>query len=111
LRKVEIFHLFPDVSIKKPSRYIAIPKTNKIIKAETISFNMVQSLLFEKLLNVFKILIDRYRRNPDKKLYNAIVASKLKAPEACVLKGLYKTVKPKTNNAIIKVPVTGFLII
>jgi hypothetical protein len=28
-----------------------------------------------------------------------------------VLKGLYKTVNPKTNRAIIKVPVKGFFII
>jgi NADH:ubiquinone oxidoreductase subunit 6 (subunit J) len=67
-RNVKIFHLFADGSIKKPSTYIAVPSTNKIIKSDKNSFRIVQSLLFEKYLIVFRILTARYMKIPDKKL-------------------------------------------
>ena len=67
-RKVAIFHLCADGSIKKPSRYIAIPNTIKTIKTDKNSLKIVHSLLFEKLLIVFKILTDRNIKIPDKKL-------------------------------------------
>jgi hypothetical protein len=67
-RKVEIFHLCADVSIKKPRRYMAIPKTNKTKKTDKNSLKMVQSLVFEKYLTVFRILIDRNMKIPDSKL-------------------------------------------
>jgi hypothetical protein len=73
-RKVKIFHLLCGPSIKKPSTYRAMPVTNKINKTDKNSFKIVQSLLFEKYLIVFKILMNRKTNTPDKKLYTAIVA-------------------------------------
>lgn len=107
-RKVKIFHLLCGPSIKKPSTYRAMPVTNKINKTDKNSFKIVQSLLFEKYLKVFKILRARNMIIADKNPYKAIVVSKLNAPAACVLKGLYNEKNPKMNIDNIKVPLKGF---
>jgi hypothetical protein len=86
-----------------------MPNTNKINKTDKNSFKIVQSVLFEKYLKVFKILRARNMKIADKNPYKAIVVSKLNALAACVLKGLYNEKNPNTNIDNIKVPLNGFL--
>jgi len=74
-RKVAMFHLFPDGSIKNPSKYMVIPKTNSIKRNDKSSFKIVQLLLSEKNLKVFRILTERNRIIPDKEQYTAMVAA------------------------------------
>ena len=70
LRKVEISHLFADGSdsIRKPRKYIARPRTNKINKTDIISLRTVHSFSLEKNLTAFIVLAAMYMHIPDKKL-------------------------------------------